>query len=337
MQTWSWLAAVKLRSVAGAFCALVLLGGCGSTNTTIIRTVTAAASSATTSAATTTANASSTAVRPLGVGSSTTIDGNGAEKMRVTLMQVLDPVAGGQIDTPAQGARYVGVMIRLSNVGPVAYSDSPGNGATLLSAGGEQANSTTLSGGPCSSDFASSAKIAPGESQMGCVPFELSSSTQPARFQFTLSSGFADQTAEWTISATSNGAAVAPSGTGTQSGTSTGSPSGGSGDPLSTVQSYWSSISAGGFSAAYADLVPGSIGQTESQFIAGEQQSGIQSVQFNGHTASNDGSTAAVNVDSLIIRDSQFGCRTWSGSYRLTSQGGQWLIGQASITPRSCG
>lgn len=322
--------------MACAFCVLVL-GGCGSTNTTIVRTVTAAASSAATSAATTAASPSSTASTPLGVGGSTTISGNGGEKMRVTLVHVLDPVASDQFDTPAQGDRYVGVIIRLSNVGQVAYSDSPGNGATLLSSAGEQANSTNLSGGPCSNDFASSAKIAPGESQMGCVPFELSSSTQPARFQFTLNSGFADQTAEWTITSTSNGAAAAQSGIATQSGTSTVSPSSGGGDPLATVQSYWGSISAGRFSAAYADLVPGSTGQSESQFIAGEQQSGIQSVKFNGHVASNDGSAATVDVDFLIIRDKQFGCRTWSGSYRLTSQGGQWLIAQASITPRSCG
>jgi hypothetical protein len=53
-------------------------------------------------------------------------------------------------------------------------------------------------------------------------------------------------------------------------------------------------------------------------------------------TAQN-GATATVAVDSLTTKDKQFGCRTWSGSYDLVQQSGQWLIEQASITPQPCG
>lgn len=111
----------------------------------------------------------------------------------------------------------------------------------------------------------------------------------------------------------------------------------GGGDPLATVSAYWGSIGAHDFSAAYADLVPGSVGLTETQFVSGEQQAGIQSVSFNGHVVSNDGSTATATVDSLTTHDRQFGCRAWSDSYQLSNSGGQWLIEKASITPSPCG
>lgn len=107
--------------------------------------------------------------------------------------------------------------------------------------------------------------------------------------------------------------------------------------PLATLQSYWGSIGAHDFSAAYADLVPGSVGLTESQFVVGEQQSGVQSASFSGHVSSNRGSVATVDVDSLITHDRQFGCRTWAGSYQLSHRSGRWLIARASISPSSCG
>jgi hypothetical protein len=107
--------------------------------------------------------------------------------------------------------------------------------------------------------------------------------------------------------------------------------------PLATLESYWASIGAHHFGVAYGLLVAGSVGLTESQFVSGEQRADIQSVQFRGHVASRAGAVATVGVDSLVTHDAQFGCRSWTGSYQVTDQGGAWLIERASITPTSCG
>jgi Domain of unknown function (DUF4352) len=146
----------------------------------------------------------------LQLGDSATLAGNEGEQMSVTLTQVLDPVTGDpDVDQPDPGDRYIGIMITLDNVGNVVYSDSPSNGATLIAADGQQAQSeTSLSAGPCSGDFAADAEIAPGESQSGCIAFEMPSAEQPARFQFTLSSGFANETAEWVINASTPATSV---------------------------------------------------------------------------------------------------------------------------------
>ena len=103
-----------------------------------------------------------------------------------------------------------------------------------------------------------------------------------------------------------------------------------------TVNSYWSSIASRDYGSADSDLAPKGINLTQAQFISQEQQAGMQSVSFNGHVTAQTGSTATVSVDSLTTKDKQFGCRTWSGSYQLAEQGGQWLIEQANITPQPC-
>ena len=111
----------------------------------------------------------------------------------------------------------------------------------------------------------------------------------------------------------------------------------GGGGPLSTVDSYWSSISSQDYSSAYSNLEPGTVSLTQAQFVSEEKQAGIQSVSFNGHVTAQTAGTATVAVDSLTTKDKQFGCRSWSGSYQLVDQNGQWLIKQANITPQRCG
>jgi hypothetical protein len=140
-----------------------------------------------------------------------------------------------------------------------------------------------------------------------------------------------------TVPSNSNSTGAATTST-TTSTTSTAS-NGGSGrsGPLEVLKNYWGSISNHDFTSAYGRLAPGAVSQTEAQFVSQEQQAGIQSVSFKGHVSSQNGSTATVSVDSLTTKDTQFGCRTWSGSYQLVQQGGRWLIEQASITPTPCG
>jgi hypothetical protein len=155
----------------------------------------------------------------------------------------------------------------------------------------------------------------------------------PASFQFTLSSGFADQTGQWSLAGATTGASTAPTdATSTSSEPARTAATG----PLATLSSYWSAISAHKFGRAYGLLAAGATGLSESQFVSGEQQAGITSAEFRGTVASDSGSSATVGVDSLVTHDSQFGCRSWSGSYELVNQAGSWLIQKATITPGSC-
>lgn len=135
-----------------------------------------------------------------GLGDAITLEGQEeGTKVMVRLTRIIDPVPAGDFDRPDAGNRFIGVRVRLTNTGTTTYDDSPSNGAALIMSGDEQAESTLMSGGQCSSEFASSAKISPGTSQAGCLAFEAPLAKKPIRFQFALDSGFGPSNGEWTI------------------------------------------------------------------------------------------------------------------------------------------
>lgn len=133
------------------------------------------------------------------IGSTLTLEGFQGEKMQVKVLDYLDPATAGEFDQPQSGGRFVGVKIRMTNAGGTAYSDSPANGAKLITNTDEEADATITTGGSCDATASSSTKIAPGSSRVLCLPFEIPASQKGATFQFTLNSGFADETGEWSL------------------------------------------------------------------------------------------------------------------------------------------
>ena len=134
------------------------------------------------------------------VGDSITLrGGEDGEKIKVKVNKVIDPLTGGEFDQPSAGKRYVGIEITLKNVGKTTYSDSPSNGAHLIGTNDRQFDSTILSGGPCGDEFSASAKIAPGDRRVGCIPFEVGKQAKLKKFQFALSSGFGPDNGEWIL------------------------------------------------------------------------------------------------------------------------------------------
>jgi len=133
------------------------------------------------------------------LGDPITVTGNEGERVRVTAVDVLDPVRLGRYEQATKGTRVVGVTVKLSNVGDAAYADSPSNGAALIVSGNEQAQSAFLSSGSCSVDFGASARISPGSEQGGCIAYEVPQGKEPQLFRFALNTGSASQTGEWRL------------------------------------------------------------------------------------------------------------------------------------------
>jgi len=141
-------------------------------------------------------------------------------KVQVTLLDVIDPVAVGEFETPEGDKRIVGIRIAMKNVSETQYDDSPSNGSVLIYGSDEQADATILAEGECSSGFASSAKIAPGARRQGCIPFEVPKGNKPKTFQFTLESGFGPQAGEWSLRGAKRTTATSSSPAGSRTGTS---------------------------------------------------------------------------------------------------------------------
>ena len=119
-------------------------------------------------------------------------------QMDATMTKVISPLPTTQFDTPGNGKHYVGIQFTLKNTGTNVYSDSPSNGAKLILSDDSQVDTTyTTSDTGC--EAAGSMTIAVGATRRGCLAFEVPNGLHPKTIQFTLDSGFADQTGEWAI------------------------------------------------------------------------------------------------------------------------------------------
>lgn len=116
----------------------------------------------------------------------------------VTAVKVVDPAEpGDEFFKPADGKRWVAVQFRIKATGK-AYSDSPFNSAKAIDAEG-QAYGTTLADTKAGQSFDGSMNIAPGESGLGFVTFEVPKDAKIAKVQFTLESGMAPKTGQWKV------------------------------------------------------------------------------------------------------------------------------------------
>jgi hypothetical protein len=136
-----------------------------------------------------------------GIGTPITVRGADIDsELEVTVTSVLDPVPVSPADqTLRPGDRFVGVEVRLRNIGDGLYSESPLSDSKLLVAGGAEADGVNLLGGACGGRFPLHVALRPGARASGCVPFELGRDQRPDRFQFALDSGFGTEVGTWRL------------------------------------------------------------------------------------------------------------------------------------------
>ncbi len=117
----------------------------------------------------------------------------------VTVLKIVDsPDGSDEFTKPADGMRFVAVQFRIKDTSAKAYSDAPQNSAKLLDAQG-QSYGTSLSDTKAGPGFQVPVNIAPGESALGFITFEVPKDAKIAKAQFALDSGFAQQTAQWVL------------------------------------------------------------------------------------------------------------------------------------------
>ncbi|MFB7616375.1 DUF4352 domain-containing protein [Kitasatospora sp. NPDC056181] len=134
------------------------------------------------------------------VGDTIALKGNDpADTADVTLVKVVDNTEGeDEFTHPADGKRFVSIQFRIKASGKKAYSDVPANSAKVLDAQG-QAFGTTVANTKAGPGFQIPANIAPGESALGFVTFEVPKDAKLDKAQFGLDSGFAPQTGQWKL------------------------------------------------------------------------------------------------------------------------------------------
>ncbi|MGW7452474.1 DUF4352 domain-containing protein [Streptomyces sp. NPDC054787] len=140
--------------------------------------------------------------RPASAAVGATIDLTGlkdGEKLAVTLVKLVDPAQPkNPYLTPEAGARFVAVQFRLKNTGTDVYHDSPGNGAKLVDTQGQQFDAT-YGGTTAGPEFPGSITVAPGDTALGFITFDVPSASEIVKVQFTMNSGFSRNTGQWNV------------------------------------------------------------------------------------------------------------------------------------------
>jgi Domain of unknown function (DUF4352) len=123
------------------------------------------------------------------------------EKMSVTLTKVIPGAQpGDQFSAPGAGDQLYAVQFKLANTGSAAYDDAPSNGTKLVDSAGKSYSPTfmvdSVTGCPM---FAAVEQIAAGGAHEGCLAFQIPATAKITEVRFTLDSGLASQTGQWTV------------------------------------------------------------------------------------------------------------------------------------------
>jgi hypothetical protein len=184
----------------------------GSAGATVTRSVPAATTTVTATAAaaeprtvtrtvTHTATKTAGAGGPAGSGARTqSITGNDdGSRMAVSVLGYGTVYSSDDFFGPSRGHRYFGVEFRLVNTGTAKYDDAPSNGAVVMDSAGHQYDATIaddITAGPL---LPSGVKLLPGNAARGFIVFEIPTNARVTGAQFSLDSGFADDTAQWSF------------------------------------------------------------------------------------------------------------------------------------------
>ncbi|MBO3679481.1 DUF4352 domain-containing protein [Streptomyces sp. NEAU-YJ-81] len=134
------------------------------------------------------------------VGDTLTLSGqNDGEQLDVTVKKWLDPAkSADEFTTPGSGKRWVAVQLQLTNTGTTAYSDSPSNCVQAADSEGQRFDATfgDITAGP---QMTSDLKLPAGDKALGWIVIEVPNASKVATLQFSMNSGFADETGQWKI------------------------------------------------------------------------------------------------------------------------------------------
>lgn len=128
------------------------------------------------------------------------------EKYELTLTGVVNPAteSDGLSLLPA-GDELVAVELTVKNIGSGTRTDDVLSDTTLIDSGGHTypgTNGLEYTVSQCQTFSGGEVVLPPGQSESGCVIFQIPDGAIPAKLQYTPDSGFSGNLAEWTIPST---------------------------------------------------------------------------------------------------------------------------------------
>jgi hypothetical protein len=177
----------------------LLAVGCGSSgvSTTPAQHPSTAPTSSTPS---TPASPSKPSAQKAGVGDTIDLsDGTSGKNIAVTVVKVVDPdSSSNQFETPPGGDRFESVQFRIVNTGQGAFQDDPLADITAKDAAGQTMQLEFVGSTAAGTQMPSSVNLAPGDTALGFVTFDVPTGDKIAQAQYSLDLGLGT-TGEWAI------------------------------------------------------------------------------------------------------------------------------------------
>ena len=185
-----------------------------------------------------------------GIGDTQTLNGlSDGEILAVTLTKVADPATpADEFSTPQGSDRLVGTQFRVANAGSIPYHDAIDNDVQLIDDKG-QAYQPELGDSITAGRLFEEVRIDPGDSRLGFVVFSVPTGVRLSTVQFVPDSGFADDTAQWTLPARQASSSESAA-------------------PADVVREYFDAINASDYRRAW-DLGGKNLGGSYESFVAG--------------------------------------------------------------------
>lgn len=190
-------------AAVGSITLSVLVAGCGSAGVS----TTPAQSSTPTHGAT---------AQEAGIGDTINLsDTANGDDIAVTVVKVADPDAADDgFSTPPAGDRFVSVQYRIVNTGKGSYQDDPYNEISAKDAAGQTMRQEIAIATTAGAQLPSSMNLAPGDTSLGYVTFDVPGGDKIAQTQYTLNLGFTGTTGEWQIGHAQTQPTASPQSTG---------------------------------------------------------------------------------------------------------------------------
>jgi serine/threonine-protein kinase len=110
----------------------------------------------------------------------------------------------------------------------------------------------------------------------------------------------------------------------------------GGADVAAAAQAHWDAIGAGSYGEAFS-YFSASNPQNRSRWISEHRKDGITSVVAEWETGEVNGDTATAIPVVLETESDRGGCQSWTGSYDMVKEGGEWKIADSHLSASDCG
>jgi hypothetical protein len=180
-------------------------------------------------------------------------NGTGANHVAVTVARVVDPdTSRNEFETPSPGDRFESIQFRILNTGTGTYQDDPLAEITAKDAAGQSMQEAIVTSTGAGAQMPSSVNLAPGDTTLGYVTFDVPTGDWIAQAQYSMNLGITGTTGEWQIGNSQTQPSASRSSAGQPAPPASPSATANTNNAQAVVEQYFAAINASDYGLAWS-------------------------------------------------------------------------------------